>query len=71
MTSKDTNNLWVLLYSVKQGCFHIEQMHETVSSGLRSFATKKTNDYLPVFVHPDKEECHKFRQYIAPTNATQ
>jgi len=68
MTPNEALNLWVLLYSVKQGCFHVEQLRDTLESGLRTFATKNGNDYVPIFIHPDMEACSRFRQKIAPTN---
>lgn len=52
---RQIDTLHVLLYSFRQGCFHIETLEETMRSGLEAYAHKRTfQDYIVLAVHPDR-----------------
>ena len=60
--------LWVLLYSHRQQCFHIETLQETIRYGLGAFKSQSGNDYIVLFMAESQDECHEFRAKIADEN---
>lgn len=46
-----TKDLWVLLWSRKQGFLHIENAFETITTGLEMLHdVSKLNDYIVIFI---------------------
>jgi hypothetical protein len=40
------NDLYALLWSRRQNCFHVEPLSRTCQSGMKFFRDNATNDYL-------------------------
>jgi hypothetical protein len=42
------NQIQVVEYSVKQGCYHVETMDEMLKTNLRAVGEDRTCDYMPI-----------------------
>lgn len=61
-----TNSQWVLLWSKKQNCFHIEPAQDLFSKNFAAMCRdKQINDYHPVFMGP-RESCEKAANHHRP-----
>ena len=61
-----SNDTYVLLWSKKSNCFHIELLHDTVAKGLRFFRAQQTNDYLVIGIGTH-DECSAKADELRPT----
>ncbi|EBY2669465.1 hypothetical protein GB832_18660 [Salmonella enterica] len=57
-------DLYVLLYSESQGCFHIETASAMIRKNLRMYLTGKSGDYVVLAMGSSRDEMHDLRRQI-------
>ena len=61
------NELWVLEWSRKAKCFHIQRMRNTIESNLTAYASNAASDYLVVGVFETQDELIKAKIRLEET----
>lgn len=63
-------DLYVLLYSQSQNCFHIETASAMIRKNLRMYLNGKSGDYVTLAMGSSRDEMHDLRrQIVAARNA--
>ncbi|MBE0071482.1 hypothetical protein FOT46_07240 [Citrobacter freundii] len=63
-------DLYVLLYSESQKCFHIETTSAMIRKNLRMYLNGKSGDYVTLAMGSSRDEMHDLRrQIVAARNA--
>lgn len=57
---------WVLLWSQRQNCFHIERVRHMLAANRRAYAEDRSMDYAPVFIGTD-QACHMLADTLRGT----
>ena len=62
---RDLDKVNVLLYSFKQGCFHVETLDETIVCGLNAYARGSAfQDYIVLAVAADRKQLDELRDEL-------
>lgn len=54
---REISDKWVLLWSARGNCFHIERAKHMLQSNRRAYAEDRSMDYVPIFIGTD-DACH-------------
>lgn len=54
------NNQYVVEWSEKQGCFHINDLKGMIQSNYRAYLAARKMDYIPLFFTDTTEKAHSF-----------
>ncbi|ECC1693751.1 hypothetical protein FNI78_14420 [Salmonella enterica subsp. salamae] len=57
-------DLYVLLYSQSQNCFHIETASAMIRKNLRMYLNGKSGDYVTLAMGSSRDEMHDLRRQI-------
>lgn len=59
-----STDLYVLLYSQSQNCFHIETASAMIRKNLRMYLNGKSGDYVTLAIGASHDEMHDLRRQI-------
>ncbi|ECD3235395.1 hypothetical protein EZW88_13985 [Salmonella enterica subsp. enterica serovar Bredeney] len=59
-----STDLYVLLYSQSQNCFHIETASAMIRKNLRMYLNGKSGDYVTLAMGSSRDEMHDLRRQI-------
>lgn len=54
------NELYVLEWSQKQKCFHIETLDEMQKRNFAAFRENRNTEYIPIMLCESRKDAHKF-----------
>lgn len=62
----DIQDWYVVEYSVRQRCFHVEQVAEMLATNRQVFADMRAVDYIPLAFAQMRDEADElYRQFVA------